>query len=817
MSEIRRILYIEDEPSLAQLVKRRLERLGYSVSLAADGLSGLDLLKTQSFDAFIVDYQLPILNGLEVLAKLSEFNADIPAIMVSGQDSVSVAVEAMKLNCRDYLIKDGQSYLELLPVHLEAVFQRRQLELEKQQAESEVIKVQASLSRAQALARMGNWEWYYGDRYSWWSEQQFIVFGLQQKNFPLGVSLDTFLQCVHPDDMALIEQVERDHTILEKQSYEYRIIWPDDSIRWLHERIGLERDQQGNIIRRYGTTQDITDRKKAEKQLLLAQNVFESASEAIMVTSADHKIISVNPAFTTVTGYSKYEVLGKTASFLQSGKHDDAFYYDIEQQLEKRGEWAGEVWNRHKSGELYAEWLSITSTKNEQGNREYYVSIFSDITQHKAVTASIEHKANHDALTGLPNRNLFNDRLNTAIKVAQRENTKVALLFMDLDKFKSINDSLGHLAGDQLLKEVAKRLTAVLREGDSVSRLGGDEFTIILPDLTHGFDAEIIAEKILNELAKAYQIENKRVMITSSIGIAIYPNDGTTTEMLYKNADSAMYVAKKSGRNTFSYFTRKMQKEAQKRLILINELREGIEQEQFELYYQPIVDINSTQLMCLEAVLRWNHPIKGMLEPDMFIPLAEETGLIEALGEFAEQCALNQIKKWQHYEGLPTISLNKSHYELLSETCVKTLKMKMATMGIPMESLMIEVTEKVLLSKDKRVIHSLEQYVAQGTALSLNNYGLGHASLKSLQSLPLSLIKIDRTLVEQCADDMTVNAMVDGMILMAHSLKLKVVAEGVETEQQKVILNQKQCDYLQGYLVTKPLSADVLEKQFLFN
>jgi EAL domain-containing protein (putative c-di-GMP-specific phosphodiesterase class I) len=278
-----------------------------------------------------------------------------------------------------------------------------------------------------------------------------------------------------------------------------------------------------------------------------------------------------------------------------------------------------------------------------------------------------------------------------------------------------------------------------------------------------------------------------------------------------------MYVAKKSGRNTFSYFTQKMQQEAQKRLILINELREGIEQKQFELYYQPIVDINSTQLMCLEAVLRWNHPKKGVLEPDMFIPLAEETGLIETLGEFAEQCALNQLKKWQYYDGQLSISLNKSHYELSSETCVKTLKMKMTTMGIPMESLMIEVNEEVLLSKDKRVIHSLEQYAAQGTALSLNNYGLGHASLKSLQSLPLSLIKIDRALVDEFANDGTVNAMVDGMILMAHSLKLKVVAEGVETEQQKVMLSQKQCDYFQGYLVTKPLPADVLEKQFLYN
>jgi len=536
------ILYIEDEETLAQLVKRRLARHGFDVTLAESAESGLVLLQEKSFDVVIIDYNLPRMNGIGVLEQIREQEINTPTIMVSGQDDIQIVVNAMNLGCMDYLVKDGSSYLELLPVHIESVIARQTLEVEKKQAEEERLLAQNSLARAQSLAHIGNWEWKAGDKAAWWSDEEYRVFGLNKHDYPehQGVPFSDYRRCIHPDDVSLVESMESRSDQESDLEFEYRIKLPNGDVRWLHARNGQEVDAQNNLIRCFGTTQDITERKQSEKQLLLAQQVFDSTVEGIMVTDKNANIISVNPAFTLITGYEKSEVIGQTPAILQSGKHDALFYKTMRFELDTQGKWSGEIWNRNKNGEIYPEWLSITVMKDSWGAIEQCVAIFSDISKHKKNEKLIKYQANYDALTGLPNRNLFNDRLESALKIARREEGAIALLFLDLDRFKWVNDTLGHRAGDLLLKEAAVRLKRVLRDSDSISRLGGDEFTIVLTDLEHELDAEIIAIKVLDTLATPYLLDEQEVSITASIGIAVYPSDGDRVDLLSRDAGNAM-------------------------------------------------------------------------------------------------------------------------------------------------------------------------------------------------------------------------------------------------------------------------------------
>jgi len=814
-----RILYIEDEETLAQLVKRRLARKGFQVDIALDGEEGLALLLAEHFDVVIVDYQLPKLNGLEVLQELAEQHISISSIMVSGLDDIRIVVKAMNLGCMDYLVKDGNSYLELLPVHIEAVIARRDLEIEKEQAKQDNLKAQESLSRAQKLAHIGNWEWHVGDKAAWWSDEEYRIFGLINNgdSWQSGVSHAHYKQCIHADDLAFAEAME---VKLEQElsiEFDYRIQLADGTIRWVHAKNEIEYDANGTIVRRFGTTQDITERKYAEKQLFLAQQVFDTTTEAIMVSGANEKIISVNPAFTNITGYEKEEVLGQSPQILKSGKHDSLFYKKMWHQLLTDGHWAGEIWNRNKSGELYPEWLSITVIYDSMGNIEQYVSIFSDITQHKQAEQLIEYQANYDALTGLPNRNLFNDRLATALKVAQREQGCLALLFIDLDRFKWINDTLGHRAGDILLKQTATRLTSVLRDSDSVSRLGGDEFTVILTDLDNELDSELIAEKILEQLAQPYQLDDQEVYVTGSIGITVFPSDGETAEQLYRNADNAMYAAKDAGRNQFSFFTTEMQKQAETRLVLLNELRQGINNKEFELYYQPVINIDDNSLYGAEALIRWNNPRRGLISPFDFIPLAEETGLIQPLGAWVVEQALQQLKQWNDAGYSMQIAVNKSSKQFHTDECAADLHNRMKALGIDYGQLTIEITETVLMEEQEGILQLLQDYRAAGVSISLDDFGTGYSSLSYLRQFPFDVLKIDRSFIMDVTENEDDASLVEAIILMGHKLGLRVVAEGVETDEQRQFLAQRKCDLLQGYFYSRPIPAAEFEQRFILN
>jgi len=562
------------------------------------------------------------------------------------------------------------------------------------------------------------------------------------------------------------------------------------------------------------THEDIAARKRAMEDLQLAALVYQAMNEAIMVTDAANRIIAVNPAFTRLTGYSAEEAIGQPPSLLKSGRQDKAFYRQMWHDLDTTGRWQGEIWNRRKNGEIYIEWLSISTIYDADGAVLRRVATFSDLTEQKRNEAAIWRQANYDALTGLPNRSLFYDRLRRELKTLRREDQSLALLFIDLDHFKEVNDSLGHHYGDQLLVEVARRIGTCVREADTVARLGGDEFTIILPGLTEASRLEGVAQHIIDALARPYPLGGELAQVSASIGITLYPSDAADIETLLVNADQAMYAAKAQGRNRFCYFTAAMQRAAQERQRLCHDLRGAMAAGQFTVYYQPIVSLASGRCVKAEALLRWRHPRQGMVEPVDFIRLAEETGLISEIGDWVFREAACQAKQWRQLRaGCLQISVNKSERQFLECVPKENWVHYLQRIGLPPSCIAVEVTEKLLLGDRPPVAAALAKFYEAGIQVTIDDFGTGHSALSDLKRFHIGCLKIDRSFVRDMATDPDDRAIIEAIIAMAHKLGIPVIAEGVETLAQRKLLAAAGCDYGQGYLFARPMSADELTAQ----
>lgn len=558
-----------------------------------------------------------------------------------------------------------------------------------------------------------------------------------------------------------------------------------------------------------GIDKDITDRKNKELALELSEKVIETANEAVMVTDAQHNIIKVNQAFENITGFTSSEALGKKPSILKSGYHNNDFYYEMQDTLARKEEWEGEIWNRRKNGEIFPEWLTISAIKTHKKGVEGYVSLFSDISRRKKIEDKLKHQANYDALTGLANRNLLADRFSRALSRGERENKLVALLFIDLDKFKQVNDSLGHTFGDKLLKDAAKRISTHLRLSDTAARLGGDEFAVILPDADTLYQIEITVQKLLKVLAKSYIIDNHEIFISASIGITISPHDGTDIDTLLRNADTAMYKAKEAGRNTFRLFTDEMHKAAQERLFLENALRKAITNNEFVLHYQPVINAKTGKIASCEALIRWQHPDRGLIFPDQFIQLAEEMGLIGELGEWVlQEAAKFNVAVCQQFNRDISISVNVSSYQFKHFNMPSLVMSVIKQTGIQAENLVLEITESLMLDDNNLIVQHLKEIRELNVRLSLDDFGTGYSSLSYLQKYPLSIIKIDRAFVEQMDSNSKSESLVDAIISLSQSLELDVVAEGIETIEQAIKLKGKGCEYFQGYFYAKPLPKE---------
>ncbi|MDP3877444.1 MAG: EAL domain-containing protein [Methylobacter sp.] len=559
---------------------------------------------------------------------------------------------------------------------------------------------------------------------------------------------------------------------------------------------------------------DITERKSNEEKLELANLVYQAIGEAIMVADADNRIITVNPAFTELTGYTLQEAVGQPTTLLKSGRQGETFYQTMWRALETIGHWQGEIWNRRKNGDIYLEWLTISTVYDEQNKVRHRVAMFSDITDQKHAEQTIWQQANFDSLTGLPNRNMFYERLAQEMKKSQRLGLPLALLFLDLDHFKDINDTLGHSKGDLLLKDMAQRLLMCVRSTDIVTRLGGDEFTVILTELHEPNSIERVAQDILHQLTQPFELAGDYAYVSVSIGITLYPEDSNDIDTLIKNADQAMYAAKAQGRNRRHYFTASMQEAALARMQLVNDLHEALANGQFRLVYQPIVDLATGDIHKAEALIRWQHPTRGLVSPAEFIPVAEATGMIIDIGEWVFQEATRQVAQWrakQHVEF--QVSINKSPVQFQKEGDGHLAWFEhLRELGLPGQSIVVEITEGLLMDADTAITRQLLAFRDAGIQVSLDDFGTGYSSLSYLKKFDIDYLKIDQSFTRNLSPEADDLALCEAIIVMAHKLGIKVIAEGIETEEQCDLLIAAGCDYGQGYLFSKPVPADEFER-----
>ncbi len=635
------------------------------------------------------------------------------------------------------------------------------------------------------------------------------------QNFPLLHLLENKPQhpdnesTIHPGDLLRVKTELQAHLDGKSETFvnEHRIVHQDGSWSWVLSRGKvISRNKNGRALRMIGTQSDITERE-------MASLVFQNTNEAILITDAENNIIAVNPSFTRITGYSLHEVIGKNPSILSSGRHDRAFYETMWNEIVSTGQWVGEIWNRRKSGEIYLERISINVILNPDGTIHRRIAIFSDISDQKAALDKIEQLAYFDQLTHLPNRKLFHDRLAQEIRKAQRDKTTVALLFIDLDHFKEVNDVLGHHIGDMLLVEAASRIRKTMRDYDTLARLGSDEFTVILPTLHDSLDIEYIAQKIISCLSEPFLLQGHEAFVSASIGIALYPNDATTAAHLIKNADQAMYAAKNYGRSRFHFFTQALQDASELRVRLANDLRYALRTGQFEVYYQPIINLESGDIYKAEALLRWKHPEHGYISPAAFIPIAEDTGTIHEIGDWVFVQAALQVK---HLRKIVRpdfqISINKSPVQFIGDKNKHRHWIeKLNEFDLPGDSIAIEITEGLLVSEDSKVIEKLMNLQDHGFAVAIDDFGTGYSSLAYLKKFDIDYLKIDQSFIRNLDSGSADYALCEAIVVMAHKLGLKVIAEGIETEWQRDLLKQIGCDYGQGYLFSRPVPANEFE------
>ena len=679
---------------------------------------------------------------------------------------------------------------------------------ERKQAEASLLESERRLTRVIDGSDQGFWDWNLLTNAFTVSPRFETMLGYQPGE--TAIKVENWASYVHPDDLEKAWASINRHLAGESPVHEMELRCREKSGKWRWiltcGRI-VERDADGKPAMMSGTHTDITERKETERELRQAAAVFENTQEGVMITDSRARIQSVNRAFTHITGYSLEEIRGRTPALLRSGRHDDAYFDGIRASLASSGYWQGELWNRRKNGETYPQLTTINIVREDAGTALRYVTVFTDVSAIKASQEHLEFVAQHDPLTSLPNRLMLFSRLEHAMSAARREKKGIALLLIDLDRFKDINDSYGHLAGDQLLQQVAETLKGRLRGADTLARLGGDEFTILIEEISRPDDAGKVAEDILTVLQEPWRLINgKDVHVSASIGIALHPGPSSTPEELLQQADAAMYRAKKEGRSRFQYFSEDLTHNARERLDLESRLHRAIEDDELEVYFQPQIDISSGLVIGAEALARWPSPDGCLITPDRFIPLAEETGLILPLGRrvLRETCRAGRM--WRD-AGHPTLMLavNVSARQLRDPGFADEVLAIVQETGFPANLLEIEITESSLMSGHDEAICQLQKLRAHDIRIAVDDFGTGYSSLAYLKRLPLDVLKIDRSFIEHIALRKDDREIVTAIIQIGHTLGFRVVAEGVETAEQLCLLKEKGCDIYQGYLYSPPL------------
>ncbi|WP_210725575.1 sensor domain-containing protein [Candidatus Colwellia aromaticivorans] len=642
-----------------------------------------------------------------------------------------------------------------------------------------------------------------------WDDSMFSLFHVKKEDF--SGAYDAWVFSLHPDDR---KRAERElHTALsggKDFETDFRVVWPNGEIRVIKAIAKVFRDKAGKAIRMLGINADITDLKLTEEKLKLAANVFTHARESIAITDTTGTIIDVNDTFTAITGYSREEAVGHTTRILKSGRQSPEFYADMWQALLKEGYWSGEMWNRRKNGEVYVVMSTISAVHDEQGITTHYVSLSNDITPIKAHQEQLERIAHYDVLTNLPNRVLLADRLSQAMLQCSRHEKSIAVVFLDLDGFKAINDAHGHDMGDELLIALSLRMKEALREGDSLARIGGDEFVAVLADLAKVEDCDPVLKRLLLAASEPITIGGIVLNISASIGVTLYPQDNVDGDQLMRHADQAMYVAKESGKNRYHLFDTAQDDAVKVQRESLEAIRSALDNHQFVLHYQPKVNMRTGRVIGVEALIRWQHPVRGLLNPIEFLPVIENNPMSIEMGEWVIDTALTQISQWQAIEQkLPvSISVNIAAVQLQQPDFTDRLTTLLAAHpDVKPCYLELEVLETSALDDVQHVSTIMNDCMALGVKFSLDDFGTGYSSLTYLRRLPANLIKIDQSFVRDMLIDVDDLAIIEGVIALAKSFKRDVIAEGVETIEHGTALLQLGCELAQGYGIARPMPA----------
>jgi len=667
------------------------------------------------------------------------------------------------------------------------------------------------LREAQRVARMGEWELDLDTGVAVWPEQTRRILGVGMDE-PAG--LETLRRHCHPEDWSCIEgALAKVRAGTGDYDVEFRLCQPEGEVRSVHSRAQLDRDRHGVPRRLVGVVQDVTERVHNEERQRLADAVFENTTEAVIVTDAEGRILRVNPAFTQITGYESGQVLGHDPRLLKSGRHDETFYTRMWQSLSSEGHWRGEIWNRRRDGSVFPAWQTISAVHDHGGVLRQYVSLMSDITPLKEIQQRLDYMAYHDALTGLPNRHLLSDRLEHAIIRARREGELVGVLFLDLDRFKNINDSLGHPLGDELLRAVSERLVSAVRESDTVARLGGDEFVVVAETVEDEARLAVLADKLLAVFHRPFQVQGHELSVDASVGISVFPVDGEESAILLRNADTAMYRAKASRRNSYVFYTAELTERASAKVRMEMELRHALARGELNLAFQPQIDLAGERVVGLEALLRWDSEKLGVVSPAEVIPLAEETRLILPIGRWVlEQACREFVSLRAAGQRIDRIAVNVSPVQIQQGDLVEIVEAVLADTGMPAEWLEIEVTEAAFMLDPELAVETLNRIHERGVQVAVDDFGTGFSSLAYLKEFPVNRLKIDQSFVRDMLDNGDDLAIVRSVIALGRSLDLDVIAEGVETTRHVERLREDGCKEGQGYLFSAPLHAQALRE-----
>lgn len=842
-----KILIVDDSVQNLELLANILSHQ-YETFTANSGVKALKNASSQKPDLILLDVMMPIMDGFKTCQKLKEQpeTQHIPVIFITAKNETEDELTGLKVGGADFIVKPFRAAIvqervknQLAEIKLREI--NRAYEalnhvntiILKHQDEHEFLQETCKIL-IKTCQYGASWiGLHQGDRFKKVSQC-----GVNEEFFTLICDIDC--QCDHSKGCPTLQAFRTKEPVIfqdiRRENFDF---WRDETLKcgylstaaipmifndevlgvisvyashtnaFSEEEVSLLNKLAQSVSFGITTIRERRLKEKAFEELKLAANVYQATSEGVIITDECTRILSINPAFTAITGYTKEDLLGRTPQILKSNRHEPDFYREIWEDITVTGHWKGEIWNRKKSGELYVQRQTINAVKDSKGEVSYYVSVFYDITNIKQQEEQIRHLAYHDPLTKLPNRFLLQDRISHAIERAKRDQYQNALFFLDLDRFKQINDTLGHNIGDQLLCVVAERISSSIRKEDTLARLGGDEFVVLLEEVNSD-NIVLIAHKIIDAINQPMELSGHSIQLSASIGIAMYPDDGTDVIELMKNADTAMYASKNAGRNQYSFFDAEMNERAGQKLKMEMELKRAFENKELELHFQPLMNIEKNEPYGFEALIRWRKDGK-MITPDTFLPIARECGLMEKIDTWVLEHAFQKLQEWKD-EGLPPykINVNISAFQFKNEQIVRYIQDLSKTYGIPTEQIVLELTEDTIMENPQKATEVIQSLKEAGIKVALDDFGTGYSSLSYLRQMPFDAVKIDKSFIMDCPTNQDSIELVNAIIAMSKALRMAIVAEGVETVEQLDILKKLECSNVQGFLFSKPLEQSKL-------